>query len=212
MTLAALANTRRCTYAATVADRIARISEQVNTAWSPTGGNYADVFVNATDATIYSSPQAAVGFLINQIDEAIDKVRDDRLGRPLGRTVNTGPIQSPYAHASVAAMEACYAGAARAWSAPPHGLDAFLRTRNTMLADTVLAQFRTGTSTLAALESPPLTPAWETYANGTAHVAGNPAYVAGDAAYDALRALQALLESDVGSTLGLSVTRPNDQD
>lgn len=205
MTLAALRDARRCTYAAMVADEIARIAEQVQTAWSASGGNYQDAFVNASNPNEFSTPQAAVSALVSQVIEAIDQVRDDKLGTPLGRTTHVGPVQSPYAHASVVAMEACFGSASDAWLGTPHGLDAFLRTRNTQLADSVVSQFGSTETTIRALESPPLTPEWESYVAGTDHTVGN-------TAYDALQALQTTLGTDVGATLGLSLVLPGDGD
>jgi predicted lipoprotein len=214
-TLSALADARRCALAATLADRIAGLTEDVNAAWRPSGQNYEDIFVHASDPTVFVSPQASVAELVSQVDEALDKIRDDRLGTPLGRTMHVGPVESPYAHASVAAMEACFASASSVWSGTPHGLDAFLRTRNVRLADGMIAQFETARVALAALESPPLSPAWETYADGQDRVVAgveNPDYAAGNAAYDALVVLQQALTSDVGSTMGLSVGLPADGD
>jgi len=214
-TLAALASPRRCALAAALADRIARLSEDVNAAWRPNGGNYEDVFINASDPTVFTSPQSAVQELVSQVDEALDKIRDDRLGTPLGRTMHDGPIQSPYAHASVAAMEACFESAASVWSGTPHGLDAFLRTRNVRLADAMIMQFDRTRTELAALESPPLSPPWEEYADGHDQLVlgvENASYAAGNAAYDDLVVLQDALTSDVGSTMGLSVGLPTDGD
>jgi predicted lipoprotein len=206
LTLAALADARRCTLAAMLADRIARLTEDVNAAWLPSGQDYADVFVNATDPTVFTSPQAAVAALVSQVDEALDKIRDDRLGTPLGRTTHHAPVQSPYAGASVDAMQACFGSALAVWSGTPHGLDAFLRTRNARLADGMIAQFDATRDAIAALQSPPLAEPWETYATAPVdHTAGN-------TAYDGLVVLQQALTSDVGSTMGLSVGLPADGD
>ena len=205
MTLTALGNTRRCTYAAMVADELARLASQLDTAWRPSGGNFRDVFVNASDPNTYSTPQAAVSALVSQVIEAIDQVRDDKVGSPIGRTTHAGTVQSPYAHASVAAMEACLSSASDAWLGTPHGLDAFLRTRNTRLASSVMSEFTATQAAISALESPPLSPAWESYVAGTEHAAGN-------TAYDHLQTLQTSLSSDVAATLGLSLVLPGDGD
>ncbi len=205
MTLTALGNTRRCMYAEWIADELARLATQLETAWSPSGGNFRDVFVNASDPNTYTTPQAAVNALVSQVVEAIDQVRDDKVGTPLGLTTHTGGVQSPYAHASVAAMEACLRSASDAWLGTPHGLDAFLRTRNERLATSVSSEFTAAEAAVMGLESPPLTPAWESYATGATHTEG-------DAAYDRLQTLQTSLSTDVAATLGLSLVLPGDGD
>lgn len=205
MTLAALGDARRCAYAVALADHVERTVARARDGWSATGGNYAATFTGGFPNATYSSEQAAVNALISQIRDAVEQTKVDRIGRPLGRTVTTGGIESPYAHVSVASMEARIDGAHETWTMAPHSPDAFLRTRNAMLADRLITQFGTSSSALNALESPPLTPAWESYVAGTDHVAGN-------AAYDALGLLEQTLAGDVASTLGVSIAGAVDGD
>ncbi len=207
MTLAALGETRRCAYAVALADHVERVTGQLETAWSAGGGNYVGTFVNAGNAgnTSFTSQQAAVDALVSQIREAVERTKVDRIGKPLGRTVATGGVESPYAHVSVASMQACVDGAHDAWTIAPHSPDAFLRTRNAALADEVLGQFAAASTALAALETPPLTPEWESYVSGADHAAGN-------AAYDALGLLERTLAGDVAATLGVSIVSAADGD
>lgn len=207
MALTALADARRCAYAVALADHLERVMARLETAWSASGGNYAGTFTGAGDAgnTVYSSEQAAVNALVSQIRDAIERTKVDRLGKPIGRTVATGDVETPYARVSVASMRACLDGAHDAWTMAPHAPDAFLRTRSTTLADEVVGYFAAGDADLAALESPPLAQPFELYVDGSDHAAAN-------TAYDALGVLEQTLAGDVAATLGVSIVSAADGD
>lgn len=206
MTLTALGDARRCEYATVVADHLARQTAAVRDAWRPAQGNYVATFTMTGGSNpAYSNDQAAVSALVGGVRDAVESTKVHRLGGPLGRSTSGAEIESPYAHASVASMQACLEGAHDAWTVAEHSPDDFLRTRNTMLADEVTEYFESSDTALAALESPPLATPFETYVAGSDHVAG-------DAAYDALGLLERELAGDVASTLGLSITSAADGD
>jgi predicted lipoprotein len=207
MTLAALGDARRCQYLDALADHLARITTRVSDAWSPTGGNFAATFAEAGSSgnTAYTTQQSAIEALVTQMRDAVEHVKNERLGMPLGLRTTTGPVESPYAGASIASAEAVIEGAHDAWTVAPHSLDAFLRSRNVSLADRVLAQFMAGSDGLAALESPPLATPFETYVSGTDHAAGQ-------AAYMQLTLLEQMFSGEIAATLGLSIVSSADGD
>lgn len=204
MTLAALGDARRCQYADALADHLERVTTQLESTWTT---SFAATFTGAGSSgnATYSSQQGAVNDLVSQVRDAIERTKVDRLGKPIGRVVGAGPVESPYAHASVASMEAILAGAEEVWTTGTHCPDAFLRTRNSGLADDLLASFTSSRTGLAALESPPLTPEFESYVSGGDHTAAN-------TAYDALGDLEQSIAGDVASTLGLSIVSAIDGD
>ncbi len=194
-TLAALADPRRCTYARVLAIDAAGVTAAAENDWRTT---FAPVFGSRAPSTTYPFLGAAVDDLVSTIATAIDRTRSESLARPLGLEAHPGAVESPYGGASVALMRATLDSVRDTWTAP-HGLDALLRTRDGALADEVLAEIDGARSALAALESPPLATPWERYVLGADHDAGN-------AAYDAVAMLLTTLGTEVGATLGISVT------
>lgn len=207
MTLAALGDARRCAYLEALAEHLERITTRVSDAWSPSGGDYAGTFAGAGEAgnVAYTTQQSAVEALVSEVRDAVEHVKNERLGMPLGLRTTDGPVESPYAGASVASMEAVLEGVDDVWTTAPHSLDAFLRSRNISLADRTLAQMRAGDDAVAALESPPLATPWERYVEGTDHAAGTTAYTQ-------LTLLEQMYSGEIAATLGLSLTSSADGD
>lgn len=198
-TLAALGDPRRCTLLDLLAADAASVTARARDVWSPTAGDFGATFASETSNATYPSSLQAMDDLVSGVANAIDGLRDRSIGRPLGVTVHASPPESPYAGASVALMRATLAGVHDLWTHPSHGLDALLRDRDEAVADEVIAQMETARLAIEALASPPLAVPWERYVTGTDRDAGN-------AAYDALATLESTLATEVGTTLGLSVT------
>ncbi len=203
-TVTALMDTRRCAYLSALADHVQRTSTTLFDAWSPTGGDYAGTLATAgADGNItYPAELSAVAAVLNEIPQAIDEVKAMKLGKPIGHLAAAMPdmVESPYAHASVEAMQANMEGIRTLWTGTTHDFDDYLRTRNPDLADMVLAQLDAADAALAAVPEP-----LSDYAAGSDHSAG-------DAAYEALGTLERTIAADVSTSLAVSISIPNDGD
>jgi predicted lipoprotein len=196
--LAQLEDARRCAYLSALADHVARTSARLVEAWSPDGGDYVGTLSTAGEPgnEVYLSQLSAVSALMTQILNQLLLTKLTKLGIPLGRIdglPQPGSIESLYADASVAAMLANVEGARRVWSAAPHSLDGYVRSRRPDLADTILAQFDAATAALTALPEP-----FGAYVSGDDHAAG-------DASYERLRELERLIANDAATALAVTL-------
>ena len=204
--MTALSDTRRCAYLSALTDHVKRTSTSLAEAWSPDGGDYANTLATAgeTGNLTYPAQLSAVSAVLTEIPVAVDDVKATKVGKPLGH-LDMPPmpdqVESPYAHASVEAMQAALEGLRTLWTGTEHDFDDYLRTRNPELADTVLAQLSAADDAVAALPEP-----LADYAGGADHRAG-------DAAYEALGTLERTFTTDVGTTLAVSIGfSPSDGD
>jgi predicted lipoprotein len=196
--LAQLTNARRCAYLTALADHVERTTGLIVDAWSPSGGDYVGTLATAGDPDndVYISQLGAISTLMTAILNQLLLTKLTKLGVPLGRLdglPQPGSIETLYADLSVEAMEANVEGARRVWSAAPHSLDGYLRSRRADVADTILAQFDASTAALTALPEP-----FGDYVSGSDHAAG-------DAAYERLREFERLISSDASAILGVSL-------
>jgi uncharacterized protein len=196
--LAQLESPRRCAYLAALADHVARTSARIVLAWSPEGGDYLGALATAGEPgnEVFLAQLAAVSTVITQVLTQLRIVKLTKLGIPLGRIdglPQPGSIETLYAEHSVEGMVANLEGARRLWSAAPHSLDGYLRSRRPDLADTVLAQFDATIAAFSVLPEP-----FGAYVSGADHAAG-------DASYERIRELERAIGNDVSTALAVSV-------
>lgn len=196
--LAQLQEPRRCAYFVALAEHVERTSGQIVDAWSPDGGDYVGTLATAGDPgnEVYTSQLSAVSAVITQLLNSLLSTKLTKLGVPLGRidgAAQPESIESLYADLSVAAMRANVEGALRLWSASPHSLDGYLRSRRPDLADTILAQFDAADAALSAVPEP-----FGEYVIGADHTVGN-------AAYERLRDLELSIANDASTALAVTL-------
>lgn len=200
------ASTRRCAYLGALADHVVRTSERLASAWRPSEGNYAETLATAGDAGNADFPDAdsALVALFTQLLDTLKSAKNVQLGIPIGHrsTMSSpGSVQSPFASASVRAMQADVAGVRALWSTGPHSFHHFLAARDPALDETVTGELGAASAGLDALyqiaeASPSST--FVDYAAGTDHAVGETAYSRIDAA-------ETTIATDVAARLGLSV-------
>ena len=110
-TVTALMDTRRCAYLSALADHVPRTSTTLFDAWSPTGGDYAGTLATAgADGNItYPAELSAIAALLNELPPPSTRSRRMKVGEPFGLLAMPRcptMVESPYAHASVEAMQA----------------------------------------------------------------------------------------------------------
>jgi predicted lipoprotein len=186
-------------------------AEKVNTAWSVTGGNYLNTFVNADGTDAGSS----LGLLVNQLNWEYELLKNAKLGIPLGKKTLGTPLpesveayysgmSSELARLGLQNIENVYFGIHRSGN-NGIGLDDYLVSLNarrgeTTLAEAIADQLRVVKNKLAALNDP-LAGAIRT----------NPAPV--NEAYAEIQKGVVLLKSDLPSQLGVLITyQDNDGD
>lgn len=185
--------------------------ESVNNAWSPSGGNYINTFINASGTDVGSS----LGQLVNQLNYDFEILRNAKIGIPLGKKSLGTPmpekVEALYSGISVElalihlkAMENIYLGRSEA-GIDGSGLDEYLvhleaPYNGGQLSDAIKNQFTTAITKLQAVPDPL-----------SSTVQSNPAIV--DAAYIELQKLLVLLKTDMPSALGVLITyQDNDGD
>lgn len=189
---------RRCTYVAALADHVERTSTRIVDAWSPGSGDHLGALATAGEPgnEVYVAQLAAVSTVITQVLTQLRILKLTKLGIPLGNIdglPQPGSIETLYAEHSVEAMRANLEGARRLWSAAPHSLDGYVRSRRPELADLVLAQFDAATAAISVLPEP-----FGAYVSGPDHAAG-------DASYERIRELERAIGNDVSTVLAVSV-------
>lgn len=201
------ADARRCEYLVALADHVERTSAALASAWRPGEGGYATTLgsAGAPGNATWPDQSAAVAALFTRMLDALKTTKNTALGIPIGhRTMMPSPraVQSPFASASVRAMQANLRGVHDLWDAStPHSFADWLETRDPQLAATVLGELDAADAALGALhqvaESDP-SHTFVSYAAGTDHAVGEAAYARIDAA-------ETTLATDVAARLGLTV-------
>ncbi|MBX9850271.1 MAG: imelysin family protein [Cytophagaceae bacterium] len=185
--------------------------ETVNNAWSPSGGNYINTFINASGTDVGSS----LGQLVNQLNQDFEMMRTPKIGIPLGKQTLGSPlpakaeayysgISAELALTQLKAIENIFLGRSEA-GVDGSGLDDYLAYLKApynggQLSDAIKNQFTTAITKLQAVPDPL-----------SSTVQNNPAIV--DAAYIELQKLLVLLKTDMPSALGVLITyQDNDGD
>ena len=186
-------------------------AEKVNTAWSATGGNYFNTFVNADGTDAGSS----LGLLVNQLNWEYELLKNAKLGIPLGKKTLGTPLpesveayysgmSSELARLGFQNLENVYFGKDKSGNNGT-GLDDYLVSLNarrgeTTLAEAIAGQLQMAKNKLAALNDP-LASAIRT----------NP--TPANEAYAEIQRGVVLLKSDLPSQLGVLITyQDNDGD
>jgi uncharacterized protein len=90
-------------------------SETIVNAWSPSGGNHLETFINADGRDIGSS----IGMMVNEIVYQIEVIRNEKVGRPLGKRTNGSPqplsVEAKYSNNSIAFIKENITGLERAF-------------------------------------------------------------------------------------------------
>lgn len=202
---------RRKKYLTDLTQEIEAKAEKVNTAWSATGGNYLNTFVNADGTDAGSS----LGLLVNQLNFEYELLKNAKLGIPVGKKTLGTPLpesveayysgmSSELARLGFQTVENVYFGKDRSGNNGT-GLDDYLVSLNarrgeTTLAEAIASQFQVVKTKLAALNDPL-----------SAAIRTNPAPV--NEAYAEVQRGVVLLKSDLPSQLGVLITyQDNDGD
>ena len=86
------ASPRRCEYLLAITDDLAHRAREMRRAWDPAHGDYLGELVEAgRTGAMFDNPTAAVGEIVNRMAFAIENIRADKLGRPLGATTGGSP-------------------------------------------------------------------------------------------------------------------------
>jgi putative iron-regulated protein len=195
------APSRRRTLARSMGDEVASSAHQLDDAWAPAKGGYANEITGAGAAsTRYPSQRAALDDIVGGVGFAFEEVVGVRLALPLGRKAGgtpdpsldpTGASDSAAADlkASLDGIDALYGGA---------GLSSRVRMQSTVLDDRIAGQISDCATKVAAIPAP-----FETALTGaTASV---------QASYDACKAAKGTWNTDVTSALGATL-KPSDND
>ena len=87
-----MAAPRRCEYLEAIAEDLFVRATQLREAWDPDQGNYLGQLVNAgEDAGMFEDRNAAVSEIVNRMAFAVEDIRSDKLGTPLGTTSGGSP-------------------------------------------------------------------------------------------------------------------------
>ena len=91
---------RRCLFLTGLTSDLLFHAEQMNEAWQPDGGNYADASINAGENTeAFDSQQESFSEVVNSMGFTIENIRNDKLGRPFGNSTG-GNIQADKAESA----------------------------------------------------------------------------------------------------------------
>lgn len=97
---------KRCAYLKLVAEDIHFQVSRLQNSWNIQEGAFAASFSEAGNgSSVYPSYQSAITEIVNQMNFLIEKVKDSKLGKPLGKTsggeVQVDAIESPYSESSI---------------------------------------------------------------------------------------------------------------
>lgn len=190
-------------YLSALASQIKEKAGTVTTAWSSSGGNYLNTFINASGTDVGSS----VGLLINQLNQEIDFLKKEELGIPLGKfsmgTIYPAKTEAYYSgiSAQLAVIKAqnilnVYLG--KTASSNGIGFDDYLTQINAQynggsLANAITVQLQDVVAKLKAIQDPL-----------SFTIQNNPAPV--DTAYASVQQSIVLLKTDMPSALGVLIT------
>ncbi len=193
---------RRCAYAAALAHHVSRRSARLVEAWSPAGDDYRAALTTAGDGSVvYESQHAAVGALVNTLFSVLEDLKLARLGGPLGlgeAEADPEAVESPYAGGSIAGILATLEGAIAVWTGDYGGVDGvglgdYVAAFDPALSARFGRELQEVVDLLYGVE-PPLA---DRIREGDVSDA--------ELAYEALRAAERTLGSDVAMTLSITV-------
>lgn len=150
------ATPRRCEYLVATADNAVLLTTRAYDTWLPYGEALATAATEGN--TTFPSQLRALSTLLTQMIGTMTVMKASRLGGPLGDGASGTPqpdeVRSIYAGLSNEGMAAELEGVRSTWTAgvEGRGFSGYLRMRDPLLADTVLAEM---TSTAAAIEAIP---------------------------------------------------------
>jgi predicted lipoprotein len=192
---------RRRTWAISIADEIAKSAHQLDDAWEPSSGNYAEQLELAgAGGTQYATQRAAVDDLVaGGVANALEYIVGVRLALPLGRKTGTpDPTQDPTlrSDSAVADIQASLSGVAALYQGD--GFSSVVKVQNNKLDSAVTADLEASKEKLAAIPSP----FGDAVVNDTKAV---------QEAYDATKTLKDTWNTDLSSALG-AIPQPSDID
>jgi len=202
---------KRKSYLTALIKELKNKADIVNSAWSPTGGNYITTFKNNTGTDVGSS----LGLLVNQLNFDYETLKNFKIGIPLGKkslgTTFPSKVEAFYSQSSIElakqhlkAIENLYLGRSKQGS-DGLGLDDYLlhnqsQYNGSSLSDAIKSQLSKAYSKLNLIPDP----LSETIIN-------NPGVV--DSAYNELQKLVVFFKTDMPSALGVLITyQDNDGD
>ncbi|HEY3664916.1 MAG TPA: imelysin family protein, partial [Polyangiaceae bacterium] len=193
---------RRRALALSIADEIKSSAHQLDLAWEPSGGNYAQqIELAGAGGTVYATQRAAVDDLVGGgVAGALEVIVGVRLALPLGLKVGgtPDPTADPTSRSdsAVADMQATLAGVAALYQGD--GFSAVVKGKNAKLDAGVLKEISDFQAALSAIPAPFA----DALVNDTQKV---------EDAYEAGKALKATWNTDVSSALGATL-KPADID
>ena len=202
-----LSDARRCEYLESVGTELVSRADEIYKAWAPEGGDFASQLSGAgRTSNAFRSLRDAFGEIVNRMGFTVENVRRDKLGAPLGTSAGGTPqpdtAESRFSGRSVrdiddnlTGLELLYFGDA---SRNLQGLTRYATERGHSFDADMTAALSASRAALDAIDMPL-----------TAAVASEPDRV--QAASDRLGELQNLLQVDMISALGLTLSF-NDND
>lgn len=195
---------RACAYLTALARRVEDRTRVLVEAWRATGGDYRGELVAADEAgSMYMSLGEAINAAGNALIVAVENLEGLQLAKPLGRrdggTPQPGATKSRFSDASAADALATLAGARRVYLGSltempaPASFSAYVRSRDAMLDDEVLAQLARCEDTIRAWPAPL-----------DELVVSDPEPPS--ASFECAKELLALLKADVAGLLGITPT------
>jgi predicted lipoprotein len=193
---------RRCEYLTLIATGLTGSAAAMVAAWDPERGNYLAELVNAgRGSSAYASLHAAVGEVVNRMGFAVEAIRSNKLGKPLGTGNGGSPepdlTESRFSGRSLEDIRdnlrsielSFYGDEARG----ALGLDSYLRKKGRYFAPRMSAGLEASRAALDAI-SVPLSQAVSEQRQAV------------ESASTALGALQRLIQVDIIGALSLTVT------
>ncbi len=193
---------RRRTWALSMADEVAKSAHELDNAWEPSGGNYAQQLEEAgAGGTQYATQRAAVDDLVaGGVAYALEYIVGVRLALPLGRQSGGTPAPeldlTPRSDNAVADMQATLSGVAALYAGP--GFSAVVKAKKADLDAAVQDDLQKSKDALDAIPAPFA----DAVVNHTSTVSD---------AYDTIKALKTTWNTDVSSALG-AIPKPSDTD
>jgi putative iron-regulated protein len=192
---------RRRALALSMAREIFKSAHQLDDAWQPGGGGYAEQLrLAGTGSSEYTSQRAAVDDMVGGVAYALEWIVGVRLAQPLGRKSGGTPDPSldptQRSDSAVADMQASLAGIVSIYEG--EGFSAVIRSKSPKLDQTVLSKLSEVEAAIAAI--PP--PFSDAVVNHTPLV---------KAAFDRSSDLKKTWNTDVSSALGATL-KPSDND
>jgi predicted lipoprotein len=197
---------RRCEYLLALAADQVSLAEEMYDAWSPDGGNYVAELTDPENGEMFGDLKGALSEIVNRMAFALEDMRGDKLGRPLGEQSGGTPqpdlLESrPSARSiqdlsdTLTGIESIYFGAEKPKSAK--GLSDYISTQPRDFNQEMADHLEACRAALAAID--PLERAIEEDADGVV------------AAENCLADLQTFIQVDIVNELGLTVSL-NDAD